>query len=389
MTPLRVALVSRRYWPQTGGAETFTASLASELRRQGHLPRVVTAQWESSWPTEVVHREIPVTRLAQPQIRGWGTIRYLHALSRWLRQHQGELDAVIVSTLRHEAYATVATLRRARVPVLLRAEGAGESGDVAWQRTARFGGRVKSACLAAEAIIAPSAVIEDELSLAGYPRDRIHWIPAGVASVPPRSREDRLAARRAVADANMSLEMVPEAPLVVYAGRLEESKGLADLVVAWETIACQQPNARAWLVGEGPFREPLYELMVNRGLHHQMFLPGAFDDVAGVLEAADLFVHPAHETGLSLAVLEAMAAGVPIIASDIPAHRELLTHEEHALLVPPRHPSALATAIERLLGESALAERLASAARARVASTCSLEQMAQRYLDLIERLRRS
>lgn len=389
MNSLRIALVSRRYWPQVGGVEVTTARLATEFRRLGHQPRVLTAQWESSWPTEVVHHEFPVTRLVQPQIRGWGTIRYLHALSRWLRKHVSELDAVVVSTLRHDVYAAIATLRNTPVPVIVRAAGAGATSDVAWQREARFGGRVQRACLTADAIIAPSAGLEDELLLAGYPRARTHLVPSGVELVPLRQVADRGAARRAVADANLSLEMVPDAPLVVFTGRLEEQKGLADLVAAWDLFSRKQPNARAWMIGDGPFRETLYELIVDRGLHHQMFLPGAFDDVAGVLTAADLFVQPAHAAGSSLALLEAMAAGVPIIATDIPAHRELLAHEEHALLVPPHDPPALVAAIERLLVDERLAERLVTAARARVEARHSIEQAADRYLEIIEHAMRA
>src|SRR5688572_6754943 len=88
----RLALISRRYWPQMGGAETVMANLASEFAQRGHATTVVTAQWEPHWPVECVHREVNVIRLPQPQLRGWGTIRYLHALRRWLHSHQDQFD---------------------------------------------------------------------------------------------------------------------------------------------------------------------------------------------------------------------------------------------------------------------------------------------------------
>jgi glycosyltransferase involved in cell wall biosynthesis len=360
------------------------ANLATEFRRLGHQPTIVTAQWEPHWPTECVHREISVVRLPQPQIRGWGTIRYMHALARWLRKHQAELDAVLVSRLRHDAYAAVSTLRGSRVPVILRAEGSGVTGDVAWQKTARFGNRIKQACLGADAIIAANSQVVEELHTAGYAKDRTHMVPSGVTLPPPRDADQQFTARLAISDANMSLEMIADARLVVYTGRLHEQKGLPDLVRAWEKIAKRWPNARLWLVGEGPQRDDLYDLMVDLGLHHQVFLPGAFDDITEVLAAADLFVLPSYEVGTSLALLEAMAAGVPVIASDIPGHRRLVQHEITGLLVPPHAPAALSAAIERLIEQRELAADLALNARLLVEAEYLLERMAQRHVEVIE-----
>lgn len=360
------------------------ANLAVEFRRQGREVVVLTAQWEPQWPTECVHREVNVVRLPQPQVRGWGTIRYMHALSRWLRAHRHEWDAVLVSMLKHDAYTAVTSLRDSGVPVVVRAEGAGATGDVQWQRTARFGSRIKRACQNAQAIIAPSAAIASELVDAGYATERVHRIANGVTIGPPGASDGQFAARQAIIDANLSLEMVADAPLVVYTGRLHSQKGLDDLVHAWQKIAQRRPNARLWLIGEGPHREPLYDLIVNLGLHHQVFLPGAFDDVTELLAAADLYVLPSYEEGMSLSLLEAMAAGLPVIATDIPGNRLLIEHEQHGLLVPTHDPAALCSAIERLLDERHLASQLAATARTRVAAEFSIEQMAAQHLALLD-----
>ena len=82
---LRLALVTRRFWPLVGGAEMAMANLAAEFRRQGHAVRIVTGRWEKHWPLEMVHREVPVTRLPHPRTRAWGTLRYMYALSSWLQ----------------------------------------------------------------------------------------------------------------------------------------------------------------------------------------------------------------------------------------------------------------------------------------------------------------
>lgn len=383
-TAARIALITRRYWPQVGGAEIAMANLACEFMRQGRQIVVLTAQWEPHWPTECVHREVTVLRMPQPQVRGWGTIRYMHALSRWLRKHQHEWDAVLVSMLKHDAYTAVHSLQQSAVPVIIRAEGAGDTGDIAWQRTARFGSRIKQACLSADALIGPSPRIVEEMLAADYSAAKTHYIPNGVAVPPPHDASDQLTARLAISDANPSLEMVPDAPLVVYTGRLHERKGLQDLVHAWGKIAPRRPNGRLWMIGDGPQRDDLYDTIVDLSLHHQVFLPGAFDDVTELLSAADIFVLPSYEEGMSLSLLEAMSVGVPVIATDIPGNRLLITHEEHGLLVPTHDPAAIHQAIERLLTDKVLAARLAMQARQRVEREFSLAKMAERHLQVID-----
>ena len=122
-----------------GGAETVIANLAAALVAQGATVTVVTARWDRAWPTEIVHRGVRVVRLAQPGLRFWGTICYLRQLGRWLRRHRREYDLVYVSQLKHDAWMAVRIGRRLRFPVILRAAGAGQTGDCHWQTIGRFG----------------------------------------------------------------------------------------------------------------------------------------------------------------------------------------------------------------------------------------------------------
>src|SRR5690606_26773199 len=145
--------------------------------------------------------------------------------------------------------------------------------------------------------------------------------------------------------------LVPlESPVVLYTGRLHEAKGLLDLVKAWRLVLEKRPTARLWLVGEGPLRDRLWQFISDYELRHRILMPGAFDQVDELLDASDAFVLPSYQEGMSLALLEAMAAGVPAIATDIEANRQLIEHERDGLLVPIADPPALAAAILRLLG---------------------------------------
>lgn len=399
MTRRRLALVTRRFWPLVGGAEMAMANLACEFRRQGCDVVLLTAQWHGHWPTEVVHREIPVVRLPNPPQRAWGTLRYMLALSRWLRRHRDSLDLVYVSMLKHDAYAALHALSGTQVPVVLRAEGAGETGDCAWQQTARFGGRIRRVCHGADAIIAPSHAIRDELLAAGYPSGRTHFLANGVALLGEslddvvRDADRRWNARRALAEVNYDLATDPRDQVAIYTGRLHPAKGLFELVQAWPAVLRRFPGAKLWLVGEGPAREELFELILDLELRGSVLMPGSFDDVQELLQASDLFVLPSHEEGMSLSLLEAMAAELPLVATDIPGNRTLVTHGEHGTLVAPRDPAALSRAIIDAWERPDRSQKLAAQARRRVTDEFSLAAAARRHLELfddwIDRQRRS
>jgi glycosyltransferase involved in cell wall biosynthesis len=380
---LRLALVTRRFWPLVGGAEKVIATLAEELQPLDVEPVILTAQWDSHWPTEIEHAGAVVHRLPQPQIRGWGTIRYLWSLTRWLKQRRREIDAVIVSSLQYDAYAAVSALAGTKIPVLLRAQ----AGDCHWQREARFGARIKQNCERASAIIATSQQIADELRGAGYAADLVHVIPNGVPLPEPRTPQRRTLARTILGDANPDLRVTEQTPVAVYTGRLETSRGLHDVIQAWRRILDLWPEARLWLIGEGPDREELYDRLRDHELKYHVSMPGAFDDVAELLDAADVFVLPSHEGDTSLSLLEAMAAGLPVVASDTLGNQQLVTHREHGLLVPARNPLALAEAIAEVVTLRDEATLRADRARQRVEQEYSAKLMAQRHVALIQRLR--
>ncbi len=385
MSGLRLVLVTRRFWPLLGGAERMMANLAEELCGRGVAVTLLTARWERHWPAEFAYRGVPVIRLPQPRQRLWGTWRYMRALRSWLGQHRGEYDLVYVSMLKHDAYATIGAIGR-EAPVVLRAEGGGPTGDCAWQRQSAYGWPIRRRCARAAAFVAPSRAIEEELLAAGYPQERVHAIPNGVAIPAPADAERKAAARAALAGANVAMQVPEGTQVAVYTGRLHEAKGLIDLIDAWTTVVARRPHARLWIVGEGPMERDLARLITARRLLSQVTLAGVFDSVDEVLAAADVFVLPSWEEGMSLALLEAMAAGLPVVATDIPGNRQLVSDGQEALLVPPRAPVALAAAIERVLADAPRAERLGEAARARVEGSYSLRAMADAHLALFERL---
>ncbi len=385
MTLPRVVLVTRRFWPLVGGAEIMAARLAGALHARGAATTILTARWQADWPAEIDRHGVRVIRLPNPATRVWGTWRYMQAVGRWLRQHRSAFDLAYVSMLKHDAYAAIAAARGS-FPVVVRAEGAGLTGDCHWQLEATCGLRIKRRCQRADALVAPSPAIERELIVAGYSRQRIHYIPNGVVMPEPRDAANRAEARADLAEADPSLAIGNDAPLAVYTGRLHAMKGLDDLIRAWPRVLKELPSARLWLVGDGPHRAELNDLIGRLGLWGFVYLAGPFDDVEEFLRAADLFALPSLEEGMSLAVLEAMAMGLPVIASAIPANEVIVADGVTGRLAPPRDADRLAALIVELFRDRRQAERLGKEARRQVSEKYSLENMVESHLALFEGL---
>ena len=377
---LRVVLVTRRFWPLVGGAEMVMANLAEAMRQLGAETQIVTAQWERTWPTEVIHREAPVHRIPQPQRRAWGTFVYMRGLTRWLRRHRDQFDAVCVSMLKHSAYVAAGCAAKENFPLLLRAEGGGETGDSHWQQTARLGRRIAKRCQR-QTVVAPSQQIVEELTGSGYSQQRVHYVPNGVAVLEPLA--DRNAARLSLGEANHDLLALDHAPVAAFTGRLSRKKGLFELIAAWRLVVQQHPNAKLWLVGEGDDRDALFQQVKDLELNSRVLLPGAFDDVSEVLQAADIFVLPSHEEGMSLSLLEAMAAGRPVVASDIPGNRAIVSSGVEGLLTPLGDVPKLAEAIIQMFNDPHRG-RFGEAGRKLVAEKFSLQQCAAKHLELLE-----
>lgn len=382
MKPRRIVLITRRYWPLVGGAERVMAALAKQFHAKGHQVLVLTARWEPHWPEEIAHGDVPVSRLANPKTRGWGTFRYMLGLKRWLRQNADQYDAVLVSMLKHDAHVAVRTLNRLGKPTILRAEGAGPTGDCAFHEAARFGARMKRSCMLADWIVAPSEPVLQELLDSGFSSDQVRYVPNGV-EIGDRNEKGKQDSRKSLGEAHPILNLDPGEPLVVYTGRLDIQKGLLDLVNAWKIVSRTFPNGRLWLVGEGNDGKQIWDHIRETRQTAEIVMPGSFDDVTDLLHAADVFVLPSYQEGMSLSLLEAMAQGIPVVASDIPANR-FLVDDQRGFLFSAGNPDELANTLLAAIQKQKIATEFAQNAKSFVINNFSLDKMADAHLDLIE-----
>jgi glycosyltransferase involved in cell wall biosynthesis len=161
-------------------------------------------------------------------------------------------------------------------------------------------------------------------------------------------------------------------------GRLHRQKGHIDFIEAACIVTRRHPEARFEIDGEGELRGELEKLIVQRQLQDRFLLRGALTDIPEVLAGLDVFVLPSLWEGLSLVLLEAMATGVPIVASDIEGNAELVEDRLHGLLVPPRNPELLAGAICTILEDREFANQLAHNAFEKVRKEYDIQSMIEK-----------
>lgn len=223
------------------------------------------------------------------------------------------------------------------------------------------------------------SVIDHLHRYARIPLDRLRLVRGGVDV-------DRIRSAAPIDRASLGLQATDR--MVLWVGRLDPVKGLDVLIRAFEPVA-RETNAHLLLVGGGALRDELERLARERRLEPRVHFLGPRTDVPSLLKAADLFVFPSRTEGLPNALLEAMAAGCPIVTTDVPGCRDLITHEESGIFVPYGDTSALAGAMRRLLRDRSTAGRFAE-----TASRCVFEEWNQNvtfdsyegsYLEVLEK----
>ena len=172
--------------------------------------------------------------------------------------------------------------------------------------------------------------------------------------------------------------------LVVAVGNLYPVKGHAYAIDALARLADRHPSVHLAISGRGELAGALLERARQHGLEGRVHLLGLRADVPAVLAAADLFVLPSLSEGLPLALLEAMFAACPIVATDVGQVRSALNSGAAGLLVPPANSEALAAALDRLLSDRAEARRLGNMAALHAAEEYDLSRMVQRYAAVYE-----
>lgn len=352
--PRRKAIVFDPYAHVVGGAQRVDALLAAEMPALGWTVELLTTA-DGPLPQLVRGRGAPVGVVAVPPAlarygrttTGWHRARAAAALPVYwlrLRREVRERAAVVVHVVDHRG------MLLAGVPA--RAGGAA----VVWHLHAVDRHRLidRIGTLVSEAILVPSRSAVDR-RLGHLPSDRVRVVgnpllEPGPPDVPPR----------------------PAGTTVLMLARHHPDKGADVLVRAWPAVLARHPDARLRIVGPtqaGSEQVPhdLRRLAAALGVLDTVSVDAQARPAGEELGAARVYVQPSRERteSFGLAVLEAMAAGVPVVATDVSGLADLVDDRRTGLLVPPEDPEALSRAIVELLGDDALGDALRAAAHAR------------------------
>lgn len=355
---------------QIGGSERQAVLLARELYARGHTVSVLSVI--DGGPLEAVlegagipYRIMGLQSLVGRDEHGNRTVRGTVANLRRVAALRGEfrrrrVDAVHAFLL-WPSVLSLLPAWAARVPVRISARR-NLGTDVAGKRfpvLERILGWISTT------VTANSGAVADAIVAQGTPADRVEVIYNGI---------DPFDQAGAVED---------QPPKAVVVANLIHYKGHRDLIEALASM--DRRPIEVDLLGDGPERPALEAQVAEAGLTDVVRFQGQVADVAGWLREAQLAIHPAHEEGFPNAVLEAMASGLPVIATAVGGTVEIVHDGETGLLVPPSDPPALAAAIDRLAADPELRSRLGRAARQEILTRFSWERCVEAHEALYRR----
>jgi len=341
---------SERAW---GGGERQVLGLLDYLSSRGHQNHLLCHP-EGMLCREAQKRGIPVIPIT---IRNEFDLRAIFFLRRLIQRE--EYDIIHFHTKRAHALALwlgrpcaktrYVVTRRMDYPVTRN-----------WYNDRLYNRRV-------DGVVAISQRIAEVLLEAGVKKEKIRVIHSGIDASP------FLQLREAKRDSDL--------PVLGTVATLEKRKGHRFLLEAAALLKRQGFRAKYRFAGEGGETNSLQKMAVELNLQDEVVFMGFVLDIPDFLSESDIFVLPSLYEGLGISILEAMAAGKPVVATRVGGIPELVEDQVTALLVPPKEPSALARAISQLFSDRAGARRMGERARERVRHHFTIEQMAKKNED--------
>ena len=386
--PVKVLMITGAYYPEISSGGEQCRTMAEHLRGRADV-QVLTTSVDRALPRHDTIDGIPVTRI---RVDVGSTVSRVRALRRMVIDlFRLTRRADLVHLHGYSAKNVVVTLiaKTLRKPVVMTLHTAGHDEPAAIERHGRL---ARWAFRAADRYMSVSPALIDAFVGAGMPRERIAFVPNGidVDRFAPADAAERLSLRN-------SLSLRGDRPVIVFVGFFSTDKQPRVLFDAWLQL---QTSARidATLLFVGATNSTYFEVdnaiapamqaaAAAAGVADRLHFAGVTRDVPAYLRAADLFVLPSRREGLPVALLEAMACGLPCVASRLTGSTDAIIEPGvNGLLTPPGDVAALVEAIAALLDNAAERRRLGLAARATVKERFSSDGTADRWLDAYESL---
>jgi glycosyltransferase involved in cell wall biosynthesis len=392
---LRVLVLAETFHPVLGGGETQGRLLCERLASRGHEVTVVTRRSEQGLARVDRLGSVRVARVRPGGKGGYKRWGMLGPAAWSLVRRRRDYDVALILGFRALGLV-LPVLRLLEKPAVLKAESMGEmSGAFFDARLGRLGlsrettpvrlllaGRNR-VLRGADAFVAISRAIRDEMVAAGVAPERITLIPNAVDTsvFRPPTPEEKAGLRR-------ELGLASGETVFVYTGRLVRYKGLPLLLRAWGAVARGRAGLRLLLVGEGGedmdnCEAELKEYVRRHGLAPSVTFTGGVADVHRYLQASDAFVFPTENEAFGISLVEAMACGLPCLASAAGGVTDIVTPGRDGLLVPPGDGAALEAGLRGLASDPAERARLGWAARATVVERFGVEAVVDEYARLL------
>jgi glycosyltransferase involved in cell wall biosynthesis len=355
--PVPIAFVFSSFEP--GGTEQQMVQLIERLDRSRWKVHVVSMRSGGQFLNRVARSSqlvtFPVTSFRRPQV-----LSRLWSFARWCRQNR----IAIAHTVDQPANIFgLAGASLAGVPVRIANRRYVNIGRTTIELSAQ-----RLAYVKAHTIVANCRAAADRLIYERVPAHKIAIISNGIDATRYTERQPRRTLRRVIMVAN-----------------LRPDKGHDVLIDAAARVLERVPDMQFELVGAGRLHASLVERAENRRVSHALTFSGHQDEIARRLSAADIFVLPSRTEAFPNAVLEAMAAGLPIVASDVGGIPELIDNGRSGLLIPTDDPAALADRLFDLASDPGWAAKLGAAARVDVLARYSFTRMVTEFQNLYAR----
>jgi glycosyltransferase involved in cell wall biosynthesis len=363
----------------TGGIQKQSLHLIKALSRKGGDTFICTRNYHKKSRKElrdgVYIRRSPVVGRSIPIVN---SIIYLIDSLIWLIKNRNRFDLIHCQQMFGPAFVALIAKIIIKKPVLVRVTLSGPTGEVSYIKSRPLAKLRIHQLKSVERWVALTSEMKRELCELGIPSEKILIIPNSTHIPSEASFYEE------VQKHYRTLLKLTESKKVIFSGRLSQEKGVDTLLNAWALIEREYNNAELLILGDGgAFRNveaELHRITKDLNLKRVQFL-GYVPNVTEYLLASDIFVLPTRAEGMSNSLVEAMAAGLAIVTTNIPANSDLFEHGMNALIVPPDDVKSLQAAIGSLLNSPKLALRLASNARKKAETQYTFEIMTSRYID--------
>lgn len=357
----------------TGGLENGVVNLINHMPASSFRHAVVCIEDYSDFRDRIARRDVDVIALHRSRIGVWQMRREIYRLCR-------RLQPTIVHTRNQSSLDALLPARLAGARHLVH-------GEHGWDVDNLHGDKWKPALLRQLHSPLIDRYITVSKNLEHYLIERVRIAPARITQVYNGVDTTRFMPRQ-----DGPRGALPEgfahgaATIIGTAGRMQPVKDQATLLRAFARVVQVHPSTRLVMIGSGPLLAELRALAAALGVGDQVWFPGALDDVAAVLRSMDVFVLPSLSEGISNTLLEAMASGLPVLATGVGGNLELVQHGHTGRLFQPGDFSTLS----RLLGDYIAQPRLrlddGAAARRMVVDHFSLSAMVANYQSVYEQL---